>query len=153
MYLGRQWWATEADGEARGRPWEVIGRACEVRGTAWEVRGRACEDRGRAWSPKAGHGSQSRTLEPRGRPRKPEPGLGRQKCAWEASSVQKRPDFCLFRRQTSRNKFLKKFSEPKGLLLRYQLANDATSSVYDYYLHRFLSVAWLMNHFSMFLIG
>ena len=34
-----------------------------------------------------------------------------------------------------------------------QLANDATSSVYDYYLRRFLSVAWLMNHFSTFLIG
>ena len=34
-----------------------------------------------------------------------------------------------------------------------QLANDATSSVYDYYLQCFLSVAWLMNHFSAFLIG
>ena len=34
-----------------------------------------------------------------------------------------------------------------------QLANDATSSVYDYYLRRFLSGAWLMTHFSTFLIG
>ena len=33
-----------------------------------------------------------------------------------------------------------------------QLANDATSSVYDYYL-RHLSVSWLINHFSTFLIG
>ena len=29
-----------------------------------------------------------------------------------------------------------------------QLGNDAALSVYDYYLHRFLSVAWLINHFS-----
>ena len=35
---------------------------------------------------------------------------------------------------------------------RKNKANDATSSVYDYYL-RFLSVAWLMNHFSTFLVS
>ena len=34
-----------------------------------------------------------------------------------------------------------------------QLANDATSSVYDKYLRCILSITCLLNHFSAFLIG
>ena len=85
-----------------GKSREVTGKAWEVTGRAWEVTGRAWEVTCRAWRPKAGHSGQSRALDPRGKPRKPELDLGGQKCALEA-------EFCLYRRQTFRNKFLKMF--------------------------------------------
>ena len=73
-----------------------------------------------------GLGGQGWASEARSGPRRLEVGLRGSKWASEAQSQPQRLNVSL---------------------------RDATSSVYDYYLCPFLSVTWLINHFSMFLIG
>ena len=63
----------------------------------------------------------------------------------------KRPGF--FKFHLKKPNFAQQFCPGKigrpTLSERGRLANDATSSLYDQYLRCFLSIAWLVNHFSL----